>query len=1319
MVGLFFVFPVLDCAAADTTYYICPPAIPGIPSHTGTKMINSADNPMPYNAPDLADIIVNNPKEPGGNGVEVIFTPKVYQAPDNYTYRIEALAVYNIPGSRVLTMRSDNSNNPITLQLLPPTETPASFFNPPDWGRWFVILSENPAQKTTTVNIRDLVLDANWPEWLRTSATAANATSPAYTGGFALHGLQVTAAQGTIEKIVIKNCGANGITPCPYWITQGRETFPLMVIASRPTVNNDWTTTVENPPWKIQDCEVYPLHGTHGGYCTSIQVKTPMIASDNNYASQMDLHSAHRVAVVQRCQIHGSGIESGMGSVSSFGVTYRDNMLVGVGLGLNQDTGCQRNISIENNCFLDVYGMAHVGGPNWASSSYQHYDIHDNLIRLRGVGSYHAYGDFRYATVTRGTFSAIQPFTDPTLAIGRTVFPPCDGLWLGGASDVYFNNNRFTTRPRSVFYEPEPSQTGNAFWRAVNADDSDSWTTMPRYFGAPLNYDNNRRSANNMGFWSLATIDNPTSTISTTESPFATGFTAGGTVGRVTPDSSASGGRLKGIREVCISEPTISGDSVTVKACTLYHPTSLDTGNTQTVIEPPANAVDSLQLVLIGADGSITTPSYAINDAANIRSFLFTLSGAVNQYYRAVVFRKPASSNGFQEGAVAWSSAEIHKGTTIRFDQAQDVADDRQLKPGYIRLRRGGTGTASFQFTLRALLRQGSTNARCAAPSGSEADYELKLSDNTVVTCNANGQWTLNFPQNATTMDLKVQPLSGSGDVMEYEAAQFVLDFSPSFQGNCAVAPAVTRSTSFPYYSDAYGASSGFAVTLWDGPKYTFNRLYETYPCPGGGSSMLAAVAQTEETEGLPTEPGTAATTDESPLPVEPAPSAAGPSWDPDMDPSMLLPLPELVSFIVSRTTFEAQAGDDLLTMEADALMASATSTDLSALSTTVHSVNGFPTYPRMAGFATMANSGNLCGIQGNFDVGGGWMVYYYEKMQVELLQGRFYGIDYNGNRVGQFYNRAWYLPAVGGSGSELMAITPGYGGTAWSLSPDGTKIAGASARVVAGTGYFRPTVWIWPSGTTYDLGSFDGTSTTAQGAAMMVNDAGVVVGKSKSGSSFRAFRDTSYSNSILDTQLPFASHTEPRNVTLNESVAYGVDSAGNVVGTSDTAVERDGWKSYKKEKRATLWWAGSNTAVPLGTVYPIAPNSPWADPEASEAYAATQVGAQTVVVGTSWTTPPNYPDPALYVVAFLVPNVPTGANADTLRTDINMLNLNDAHLTYFPPSWNRNQWSLKSAKSINSQGVIVGNGAFGTDPLSATAQQLAWILIPQTEAQP
>ncbi len=66
------------------------------------------------------------------------------------------------------------------------------------------------------------------------------------------------------------------------------------------------------------------------------------------------------------------------------------------------------------------------------------------------------------------------------------------------------------------------------------------------------------------------------------------------------------------------------------------------------------------------------------------------------------------------------------------------------------------------------------------------------------------------------------------------------------------------------------------------------------------------------------------------------------------------------------------------------------------------------------------------------------------------------------------------------------------------------------------------------------------------------------------------------------------------------------------------------------------------------------------------------------------------------------------------------MVNLNDAHLTYFPPPFQRAQWNLKSAEAINNQGGIVGNGTWHqTNPYDASAQQRGWILTPQPEAQP
>ncbi len=1313
------------------TYWIAPPGS-GYDAYSSQYNFanNTSSNPMAYTLLGIQVVIYYNPKATAGDQeVELVFTPKVYQAPDNYIYRIENLAVYNIPGGRTLTMRSDNANSPITLQLVPPTTTPSSFFNLPNWETCLMVLSENDTH-TTTINVRDLILDANWPEWLKASASSPNATSPAYVGGFALNAMKVTASKGTIQGVVVKNCGSNGITPRPYWQSSGREGFPLWVIATKPTVvDNDWGSGEEATPWKIENCEVYPLHATHGGYCTSIHVQSPLLSA---YPAQVSQFPNHRVAIVRRCQIRGNGAENGLGSVESFGVTYRDNMLVGVGVGLYHDTGKERNFTLENNAFLDVYGMASVGGPNCATDWFMYYNIVNNLVRLRGIGNHQRYEDYSYETVTKGTFSAMQPRSESTLQVGRFEAGTAWGLYSGGTDYITFSENRFTTRPLWSFYEPNPNQYWNAQWRAVDAESTDAWTHMPRVYGTQSTYANNRRSSCYMGFSGMTVIDAPTAQTYALDQGLTYTFVPGGTVGRVTPEYITSG--LKGLHEVWVSEPTVSGNTATIQACAVYHPTTLDTLTTATVIESPSASPYQLQLALFDASGSqVTSLGVQSTDASNVRTFAITLpstSGSQNLFYRAVVFRKTTSQSGFEEGKDAWTSAEIHRGTTLRFDRAPDVADDRQGKAGHFVLRRGGTGTAAFSFSLRALIKgatASSPNRRCANPPGlAGAGFQLRKADTTLVgNCDVNGRWTLSFPAGSPTMDLAVEPLAGTGDVVEYEAAQFVLDFDQSSaQSQCAIAPPVPRSTSFASYTGAAVTGAGFAVTIWDGPKYKFNRLYETYPCPGGGGSMLSSLVQEEPLEGATVEEESVEVGAEgAELSSMTPPAVLSDGWDADLDSLNLSPLPELVPPVVTRTSFETVSTDPLLTLDSQALSANTTSTDLTAAKTFVYAINNTPAYPRMAGYATMSNPGSLCAITGNFDVGGGWMVDFFEKMQVELLLGHFYGVDDSGNRVGEYNSRAWYLNASGSSGYELQALTPEYPGKAYSISPDGIKIVGSSSKLVDEYARVRPTIWLGPSTVKYDLGSFNGTSTTAPGAAYAVNDSGVVAGKAKYESAYyRAFRDATYGDSALDTLLPFPPIPIGHSTTLYQSVAYGVNSGGDVVGSSDTEVTRNTWWSYANETRAILWWAGSNTPVPLGTVYPIDPNAPVNDPGRSEAYGANRIVSgttvTTMVVGTSWTTPNTDPNGNLYAAAFLVLNVPAGADWRTLRQDINMLNLNDAHLTYFPSPWDRSQWNLKEAKSINQQGVIVGNATFGANPYTSTTTN-AWILVPQPEAQP
>jgi hypothetical protein len=115
----------------------------------------------------------------------------------------------------------------------------------------------------------------------------------------------------------------------------------------------------------------------------------------------------------------------------------------------------------------------------------------------------------------------------------------------------------------------------------------------------------------------------------------------------------------------------------------------------QTEVRDPA---DLLALVR-GAEDADPVPVSTIN---NIVTFRYT-PGITDGRDEVVVFLGPLQAGGFSEDSYAWSSAEILLGTTLRFERTPDVADDRRLKYGTVRISRSGALT-NLSLSLRAPL---------------------------------------------------------------------------------------------------------------------------------------------------------------------------------------------------------------------------------------------------------------------------------------------------------------------------------------------------------------------------------------------------------------------------------------------------------------------------------------------------------------------------------------------------------------------------------------------------------------------------------------
>jgi len=107
------------------------------------------------------------------------------------------------------------------LRCKPPTvnqgATPMNLFKGAGWGTALLDLQFARGDGLEWFECGNLLLDANWPGWAGALTAEANGASPAYVDGFKLSALQVRAQGGRIHDVHIKNCGASGLIPWPYW----------------------------------------------------------------------------------------------------------------------------------------------------------------------------------------------------------------------------------------------------------------------------------------------------------------------------------------------------------------------------------------------------------------------------------------------------------------------------------------------------------------------------------------------------------------------------------------------------------------------------------------------------------------------------------------------------------------------------------------------------------------------------------------------------------------------------------------------------------------------------------------------------------------------------------------------------------------------------------------------------------------------------------------------------------------------------------------------------------------------------------------------
>ncbi len=1208
--------------AAD--YYLAPPDN----TQYGTNWVgHSESNPMRFTTAAVQHIINSNPLAPADPVVRLRFRPGDYPT---------GALFLGGGGQRQLYFLAYEPENPPVLRYDVPTDL-VGFFRGPIRETWLLQAPDNVT--LARFEARDLILDGNWPAW----AAANTYASPAHVGGFKLGGLRARAHAGWISRVRVRNCGANGVTPWHWLGGAGTESFPLWVEAA----------VYQPNAWVIEKCEVRDFHSVHGGYCTAIMVTVAKPLPPNAPDPQV------RVAEVRGCEVYGRNLEVGLGTAHSFGVSFHDNVVVGADRGFSVDTAEIGYVDLTNNVFLDVNLLANIGGPTWGQLNgvwpFRHFAVATNAVRLRAVPLYQNYRSYEWQAVTCGAFTNWMPVSSATLAAGRWATGFCAGLLIGGADQVRFEHNRFTTRPLAEFFEPDPANTTLARWRPFWQPAYSPVTGQVCYHGTPT-VASILVSSHAMDFTNSAVLTDPALPLFALDQVPGAGFVPAGRLERVRPFFDGAG-RLSDVWEIQLSQPEVVGGAVRVRARSVAH-----RPHAETAVWYPASLVldvrsgPNIQVAGLSATwtNDVAWFSYPTNGAWGRDKIVVRTVGAPDQEARTVV--------------------ELVHGQTVRFERMADVADDRRLNPDAFRISRSDT-TGDLDVWVEAL---GAGGPRFASATN---DYHLYT--NHITSTNlwyylppeANGQWKIRLPAGRREASVQVRPVDNDANRnwIEFEMACFRIVTNAAY----AVAP------SGPWTTPGLVAES-VAVTLWDGPRY---RMYDLWDVSGGGGA--AATGESPEDETVVT--GEAAVV----VPTEEQPEAVPEEW-----PWMRL----------SRTHFDnewlgepetigeapqPEAGADPAALETqgpqpgDATEAASSSETL--LYTFAYAINdntslGFS----IGGYATYWDSY----LQQYSQRGGRWQSPTYGDL-IQTGPRTIFGLSDANDLVGSAGGYACYVPAGTTAHHLLPPLTSEQPGEALATDAMGTWTVGWSKKNLGGTLVVRPTRWQRTGQTNWNALDLGELLLNKPGYGYGVNSSGVAVGKTQSTnqqgvSCWRAFR---WNGSMQELTLP----TNGLTINLLNNVANEVTAGGHAVGATDAVFVRG---TEKRETRACVWWGTSNAPVTLGTIAWTDPN-PWWQPGRSEALGAWETGPNSlVVVGTGWITPTGCSR------AFRLEL--TRDSGSGAITPGEMMNLNDPQLSLLPSGR-----TLITAEDVNAADWIVGQA------VDMYGYNLGYVLVPQGYAYP
>ena len=715
-------------------------------------------------------------------------------------------------------------------------------------------------------------------------------TSAANDRGYKSAAMNLWAESGLIRNVVLKNFGSVGTVPQSVVEGSGAgvEAFPLAFFAEY----RKQAPTADSQRWIVEESSFSDFNSIHGGYGTMIMPHVLIPSGEFAAATSGYLNQTPALApqiIVRRCFVEGvegqafgaAGATIGSSSYAGGRVLFTDNVVLNSSYAMNTDTGWMSGISLNRNVLLDIRGLSHFGSagqdPTKPPLSFNYFEYSDNLIRIRGRDSVPVYTD--YSIPSLATYAS-----DPNLVLGRIVINFASGLIIqGGASNLKFYNNHFTTWPRGEFYIPNPGSTdpSDNWFKPIfvipnNTYLSDQYTARFRYYALNADIGNGKLSSVPFEFSGNSTVLaganlgaaplTPTAVPDYTSQKVAAatpggGFDPRGTIRRVlripgnpplstdvntlivSPSPPLANTGLTGVREVAIGKPQWNGNTLNVPVRVLEH--RLPVGATPGVSVPLERSVrlqayvsrySSTSPIVMTPVGGTTDSLGNVTIPVDLSVFL-SLSGNPtanpNAHICLVAWMDASGSASavYNPDTTAWATHEVSTGTTVFLTASPDVGDDKNTtsaKRAKFTIRRTGPTTTELKvkFALVPLF-QAPSGEQLIASYGTSgtADYYLQATGGAVLEPASGTPTSVTIPANSDKAVLDV--VTRGDNITEEDIVRMQL---------------LPQDIIVPSDPNLYAIATPdpVDVLIYDGPEWTIYELYDPNAYPGTGSTANA-----------------------------------------------------------------------------------------------------------------------------------------------------------------------------------------------------------------------------------------------------------------------------------------------------------------------------------------------------------------------------------------------------------------------------------------------------------------------------------------------